>query len=283
MIRHTLPLLALLLLAAPVYAQSDAWLGLKAEVVEKPEAKKLGIDGGLRVTRVDKGSPAEKADIETGDIILSADENAITSIEALKDVLAKKGAGDKLNLAVRRNNGRNEPLIVTLGSKSDKTDEFSDDAKVAELREKIREKESEKRDLRNQLEKRIRDLKTGKAKVSKPIEPEEKVEVLPEVIKPNKVKITVSVGARFKNLTQTQIEKSGVENGIVVTSIKAGSAAAESGLKAGDIVIGAEETEIAGTGDLRSILSKLSAGEALNLTVIRGKKSIEITVLLRAK
>ncbi|MEE9312041.1 MAG: PDZ domain-containing protein [Planctomycetota bacterium] len=283
MIRHTLPLLALLLLAAPVYAQSDAWLGLKAEVVEKADAKKLGIEGGLRVTRVDEGSPAEKAEIETGDIILSADEDAITSIEALKNVLAKKGAGDKLNLAVRRENGRNEPLIVTLGSKLDKTAEFSEDTKVVELREEMREKEAEKRDLLRRLEKRIRDLKSGKAKVVKPVEPEEKVEVIPEVIKPNKAKITVSVGARFKNLTQMEIEKSGIESGIVVTSIKAGSAAAEAGLKAGDIVIGADDTEIAGTGDLRSILSKLSAGEALNLDVIRGKKSIKITVLLRAK
>ncbi|MHC4839957.1 MAG: PDZ domain-containing protein [Planctomycetota bacterium] len=283
MIRHTLPLLALLLLASPVYAQTDAWLGLKAEVVEEAEAKKLGIAGGLKVTRVDKASPAEKAEIETGDIILNADETAILTVENLKDVLSRKAAGDKLNLSVRRKNGRNEPLMVTLGSKHDKTDEFSNDAKVAELREKIRAKEAEKRTLEKQLEKRIRDLKTGKAKVVAPTQPEEKVDIEPEVVKPKPAKLTVTVGARFKNLTAEQTEKAGIDAGIIVTSVKSGSAAFEAGLKVGDIVIGAGDTDIAGTGDLRSLLATKSAGQTLEFEVRRGKKSVSITVVLRAK
>lgn len=283
MIRHTLPLLALLLLAAPVYAQSDAWLGLKAEIVEGKEAKRLGISGGLKVTRIDKGSPAEQAEIETGDIILNADETAIASIDDLKGVLAKKMAGDELNLAIQRKNGRTEPLIVTLGSKQDKSGKFSKDAKVAELRRKIREKESEKRNLQKQLDKRMGDLKSGKAKVVKPVEPEIKPEVVPEVVTPNKAKLSVTLGARFRNLTQAQAKKSGVSSGIIITSVNDGSAAAEAGFKTGDIVISIEGVQVAGTGDLRNILASKSPGDKLDIKVLRNQKALNLTAVLRAK
>ena len=61
---------ALMLLAmgaTALAAQSGtAWLGVKLEVVDAPEAKKLGIDGGLKVTRVDDKSPAAEAGLNVG-------------------------------------------------------------------------------------------------------------------------------------------------------------------------------------------------------------------------
>ena len=57
--------LMLTLGAGTAFGQSDtAWLGVALEVVEGADAKKLGIDGGLKITRVDEKSPAAKAGLE---------------------------------------------------------------------------------------------------------------------------------------------------------------------------------------------------------------------------
>ena len=111
--------------ATALAAQSGAaWLGVKLEVVEAPEAKKLGIDGGLKVTRVDEKSPAAEAGMVKGDIVLSAGEDTVTTIEQMRAVMAAKRPGDMLSLGVRRSNGRSEPLLITLGSTADKDDKF---------------------------------------------------------------------------------------------------------------------------------------------------------------
>lgn len=272
-------LVALLALAAaPLFGGETPWLGVKLKVVESKEAKKLGISGGLKVTRVDKNSPAEEAGIEVGDIVLSAGEAAVTTIEAMADALAELSPGDQISLGLRRANGRNEPLFVTLGSIKDKGAKFGDDEEVKQLRKAMRDLDEERRRVRDRLDKRLKEL----AETNPPERPEPK-DPKPEVKKPERVKLTVRLGARFISLTPEEAKSVGVEGGIRVTRVTEGQAAEEGGLKLNDVVVDANGKSVTGTGDLRTLLAGFKPGDALKLTVLRDKKRVELTIVLRKK
>jgi serine protease Do len=99
----------------PVFIENwDAML--KSEFIgEGPFAKKpekgkgfLGLaseaatDGGLKVTKVGKGTPAEKADIKEGDILLKLNGTDLKTREQLQDLLKEMAAGDPLDIAATR-------------------------------------------------------------------------------------------------------------------------------------------------------------------------------------
>lgn len=278
----------LLLLAVPVAAQAKPWLGIKAEVVEAAEANRLGIEGGLKVTRVDKGSPAAVAGVEVGDIVLSAGEKTVKTIEDMQSVMAGMRAGDFLSLGVRRANGRNEPLLVTLGSENDKDDKFKDDNRVKELRERLRELDSERRRVQDELDERLRQLREGKANPETQPQPERPQPETPESPKPEakpieRTEVKVTLGASFKNLGVEDARKIGLEGGVTVTEISQGGPAAEAGLQAGDVISHVGGEAVTGTGDLRTILARHKAGDAIELSLLRNGKRQKLTVVLRAR
>ncbi|MBZ0137467.1 MAG: PDZ domain-containing protein [Planctomycetes bacterium] len=280
--------LALVLSANTLCAQSDsAWLGVALEVVEGSDAKKLGIEGGLKVTRVDDKSPAKEAGLEVGDVILSAGENSVTSIEQMRTLMGDKRPGDLLSLGVRRSNGRNEPMLITLGSTADKDDKFADDARVKELRDRLRDLDAERRKIREQLDERLEELRKGKAdKETQPAPeraPDPTPEVKPETHKPDRVDVKVTVGASFVNLTLEESTQAGIEGGVRVTKVSNGGAAAEAGLELDDIVLSVDKTVITGTGELRTLLADRKPGDHLSIEIVRDGKRKTLTLVLRAK
>ncbi len=81
----------------------------------------LGIAGedaevGAKLTQVTKDSPAEKAGLQAGDIILSVDNKLILSYKQLVETLQNQKVGDKLTLQVSRKREKKE-LAVSLGKR----------------------------------------------------------------------------------------------------------------------------------------------------------------------
>ena len=82
-------------------------LGVSAESVS------LGTRTALKVTRVEPGSPAEKAGLEPGDVIVAADGAPVTGPEQL--VSAVRKSGPSLELMVRDSRtGRDTPVKVAM-------------------------------------------------------------------------------------------------------------------------------------------------------------------------
>lgn len=81
--------------------------GIFPEHKEAPFSARLGIilreeKQGLLVSSVIKGTPAKKAGLKSGDIIVSADGKAVKKVEDLKLILLFKKKGDKCNLKIKR-------------------------------------------------------------------------------------------------------------------------------------------------------------------------------------
>jgi len=85
-------------------AITRGWLGVKIQPVNEDIAKNLGLPDtkGALVAEVMKGSPAEKAKIKIGDVILKFDGKAISSMQKLPRIVAETTVNKKVNIEVVR-------------------------------------------------------------------------------------------------------------------------------------------------------------------------------------
>jgi putative serine protease PepD len=71
---------------------------------------------GLYVGSVSAGGPAAKAGIDAGDVIVSVDGHATSTINVLSSVLAGLKPGQEVSVVVKNQDGRKATLQVTLGT-----------------------------------------------------------------------------------------------------------------------------------------------------------------------
>ena len=118
------------LMNSTAIAEKDAsFLGVVGRTIDSTYSNTLGMPVGIYVTQVVEGSPAEKAGINAGDIIVAFNGNSVSTMDGLKSKLARKAAGTKITLTIKRANQNGEyqeqDIEVTLGKKSDFADASS--------------------------------------------------------------------------------------------------------------------------------------------------------------
>lgn len=82
--------------------QKTVYLGIQGEDIPSAVLEEEGLENGIYVSEVLENSPAQKAGIKTGDIILTADENNIHSYKELREFLDSHKDGDEVKIIIRR-------------------------------------------------------------------------------------------------------------------------------------------------------------------------------------
>ncbi|MBF0450797.1 MAG: PDZ domain-containing protein [Candidatus Magnetomorum sp.] len=104
----------------------DAWLGIEPMDITKEMANQLGlkVSGGVLVSRVVPGSPAEAAGLLRGDILYEFDHREIKDTDRLESFVEKLEPGDRVKISLFRNEDR---LVVYafLGERLDTTSQSS--------------------------------------------------------------------------------------------------------------------------------------------------------------
>lgn len=77
-------------------------LGIQIREIDSATAKKYDLSEGIYVASVDEFSPAEKAGLKIGDIIVKCDGKEAKTFDELKAIKDTKNAGDTMNLEVIR-------------------------------------------------------------------------------------------------------------------------------------------------------------------------------------
>jgi hypothetical protein len=77
------------------------WLGVYTEPLSRPMQVALSVESGVLVTEVAEQSPAAKAGIEMGDVILSVDGQSTAEPSALRRVVRER-PGRKVEVQLRR-------------------------------------------------------------------------------------------------------------------------------------------------------------------------------------
>jgi membrane-associated protease RseP (regulator of RpoE activity) len=213
--------------------------------------KRLGVvleneedANGLKVKDVQKGSVADKAGVQVGDVIINVEGNKITSAKELRRILRATEYGRNGQIQVLRN-GNVVFLNFTL----------------------------EKSELENQLGENFSHFE-----FATPLIPEFNLENGgPRFMFFNRGRL----GAEVQNLTPQLSEFFGVERGqgLLVAQVAENSAAAKAGLKAGDVILAVNGAPIKNRQELVRELNKVNAGE-VTVTVMRDKRRQDLRPVL---
>ena len=94
-------------------SMSDSYIGVGISDLTKQLGEYFGVKNGegVLVTEVFKDSPAEKAGLAAGDIIVLADGKAVAETVDLQDIIGEKNEGDKLAIGYIRRGARSEATV----------------------------------------------------------------------------------------------------------------------------------------------------------------------------
>ncbi len=97
-------------------AEDRPWLGVTIQGVTDEAVKTLGLEEkkGVLVSEVSPASPAEKAGLKSGDVIVRINGKDVDSVEGFVSEIQKSSAGSSVDLDILRE-GTTQTVSVTLG------------------------------------------------------------------------------------------------------------------------------------------------------------------------
>lgn len=119
-------LVVLAALAQDQAARKESHLGAETRAPTKQEAREYSLPGGVRaqgqlIESVEAGSPADKAGLAKGDVILKLNDNRIYSRDSLEDFLRVTRPGTEIKVTVKRaKTYKEEEIRLTLGERETK-------------------------------------------------------------------------------------------------------------------------------------------------------------------
>jgi S1-C subfamily serine protease len=104
--------LALVLAASVAEARDWSWLGVRIRDLAEQETEELAKQHGIRegygvvIVEVMEGSPAQRAGLKNGDIVVSIDERPVTDTRLLQRLIASGPVEREVRVTVLRSEGR---------------------------------------------------------------------------------------------------------------------------------------------------------------------------------
>jgi len=231
---------------------SEAFIGIRmTDVTEDNKAEyKLDDTAGVIVESVETGSPAETAGLEKDDVIMEFAGIKVRSMLQFRRLVQETPVGRKVEMEISRT-GKRENLTVRIG---DRTESMTDNRS-----ERIPIPFGDNSGASGFLFRR-------------PDVPEQEWEVL--------LQRTGKLGIEVQPLSEQLAETLGVpgKKGVLVSSVMQKSPS-DGKLKAGDVIVQAEDSEIETPRELADIVRRKSGG-SVSFRVIRDKKEITVTVNL---
>jgi predicted metalloprotease with PDZ domain len=219
---------------------NNSWLGLYSQTVDKDlkEAFRLDIDHGVIVKQVVPDSPADKAGLKQGDVILSIDGVNLTGSDQLAELVSGHKPGDQIKVEILRK-GEKKEITADIGEREG--DEplrwFGTPGSSPQI--------YSKKYVMNRSS--ISDTYIGI----------------------NLESLNAQLGEYFG-------VKDG--QGVLVTEVFEDSPAKKAGLKAGDVITQVDGKEVTEPSDVQKAVGDKSKGDKLNLTILRDRARLEMAV-----
>lgn len=125
----------------------------------------------------------------------------------------------------------------------------------------------------------VKIVATGVEGIGFAIPSDEALPIIKELIKNKKVS-RPSIGIAGINVTESIAKAYNMTEGVYVSEVLKDSPAEKAGFKTGDIIIKAEGKAIKTMDELNTIKYKYKVGDTFKVTVLRGTKEVELSVVL---
>lgn len=90
-------------------------IGIMCRDIDSQISKQFNLPIGIYVQQVQEFSPAEKAGIEPGDVIVRFDNRTVKTVQEMNELKQKHNSGDKVTVLVNRD-GKTKRLTLTLSA-----------------------------------------------------------------------------------------------------------------------------------------------------------------------
>lgn len=196
------------------------WLGLQVQDLTDLLARHLGISqaSGVLVSEVRGNSPAQKAGLQSGDVIIRIGDKVVHNTMEYQTMIRQFTPGDNIEFTVARGNRELKRTMIAVAVPTDRVEELAWDL----------------------------------------------------------------LGVQFRDLKRKDLGRYGryAPDGVLVTSVRAGSPAEEVGIKTGDIISRLNRTTIKKEDDLNKLIPLIVQQDSVVLVVVRGANAYRVTLTL---
>jgi membrane-associated protease RseP (regulator of RpoE activity) len=236
------------LLGAPAQGRSYLGVDIKDITSERVGPLKLKEERGVEVTMVDQDAPAGKAGLKEHDVILEFNGTRVESDEQLRRMIREVPPGRTVTLGISRDGN---PMKIS--------------AQLADRSKLAAESHTRWPDV---AVPRIPDFSNMPNRIE-----------IPNVMVMRSYSL---LGVQTEGLTRQLGDYFGVKGGegLLVRSVDKGSAAEKAGIKAGDVLVKAENEKLTDRSDLARVLRSHRQGGKVSLGIVRDKKEQTVTVEL---
>lgn len=221
-----------------------SYLGVGVADIDADRARELKLPEvrGVEIKNVDDDSPAAKAGLKEGDVVLEYNGQRIEGMEQLTRMVRETPAGREVKIVFWRN-GASQTAAATIGKRSGRAFNFAD----------------------------------GQGFVF-PMPPA--VPAIPDVPHGMMSWRSTMLGIESESLTSQLAEFFGVKKGVLVRSVMKNSAAEKAGIKAGDVIVKVDDTQVTNSREITSVLRAARSKKTVPVALVREKREMTVTVTL---
>jgi serine protease Do len=250
--------------AVPIVSGRGSQIGVTIRDVEDADAKtsKLAAPTGVIIEEVADDSPASKAGLKKGDVIVEFDGERVRGVRHFTRLVQETPAGRRVQTSVMRDG---QKLNVTIEPRESGSFSYFGDGDKLSI---------------------FRDFADGwRAEIPRPAAP-----APPAAPKPPAPpafpafpdfdtfvwRSGSSLGITVGDLSDQLAQYFGTKDGVLVTSVADNSAAAKAGIKAGDVITSFNGTDVTSPSDLRRRIQQLQDGDEFTVGIVRDKKATTV-------
>jgi serine protease Do len=229
-------------LVAQTYSMGGSFLGVGvAEITtERAKALKLKEERGVEITSVSDDSPAAKAGLKVGDVVLEYNGQRIEGTQQFVRMVRETPDGRQTHLVVSRD-GATQTLTATVAGR--KGMEFPVMPDMERLQQQLRMR-------------------------------------VPDIPRPYIAVQSGGLGVEAESLTGQLAEYFGVKEGVLVRSVLKDSVAEKAGVKAGDVITKVGDTKVTAPREITNAIRAKSPQKTFPVIVVRDHKEMNIAVTL---
>jgi serine protease Do len=227
------------------FGSSSIGVSIRDVTGEDAVKAKMGQPSGVFVESVVEGSPASKAGLQAGDIVVDFDGERVRSASHFTRLVQESVPNRQVSVVVVRGTSKQTVSIVP---ESGAVNILSNDAR--------RRLQDLQRQLPRDLNLRLDDALRGRGAAT-----------------------GRSLGVTVSPLSDQLASYFGVKQGVLVSSVVNNSAAEAAGIRAGDVITAVAGRNVSSSADITRALRE-AEGEAVEIAVTRDRKSLTLKATL---